>query len=653
MRIISERAKATRLKWAMDETSLQTKISWTTFRSPQTFSISDFIQQFFSPDNWTVRIRMSSFFTKPSSQRKRKRNESTIVPSQKRSKSQSKDEARTRARQKGDEESISASDSGDEDGEFFSAAEEQSGTDSAAEDETAAERRLRLAERYLQNIQDEVEETIGFDAAEIDRDLIAERLKEDVAETKGKMYRYVAGDLDWEGASRSFFTADQNGITGIAMCEPFAYTAARDGTVVKWEIPVPPSSSASQQEGESESVVKRQNTNTTLRRRPKFLKSYRFNPHRRTDPSYLGPTSPILCVAASSSGKFLATGCLDSALIIWSTTPLKPIKKFTQHRDAVLSVSFRHGTHQLFSASKDRTIKVWMLDEMTYVETLFGHQDDVVDIVGMLGERCISVGARDRTARLWKVVEETQLVFRGGGGGSIPGKKDKDQRNEREDGVQERYEEGAIDRVALIDEETFVTGSDSGSINLWSIHRKKPIFTVRLAHGLDPAPPAQDEMFADSSTTKSSGRPTPRWITALASVPYADIVLSGSWDGYVRAWKVSQDKRRIDGLGIVGEAAGASSENPANGLSEESSAKHIVKGFINDLSVFERGKRGEDGLCVAAALSKQHRLGGWRKMKAKNGAVIFEIKRKDLETKNGAIPNGNADGGRSASLKLG
>lgn len=588
---------------------------------------------------------MSSFFTKPSSQRKRKRTEGTITPSRKRSKPQSKDEARIRARQKGDQESISSSDSGDEDGEFFTAAEDQSSMDSAAEDETAAERRLRLAERYLQNIQDEVEETIGFDAAEIDRDLIAERLKEDVAETKGKMYRYVAGDLDWAGASRSFFTADQNGMSGIVACAPFAYTAARDGTVVKWEIPVPTSSSPSQQEGEGESAIKRQNTNTTPRRRPKFLTSYRSNPHRRNDPSYLGPTSPILCIAASSSGKFLATGCLDSALIIWSTTTLKPIKKFTQHRDAVLSVSFRHGTHQLFSASKDRTIKVWMLDEMAYVETLFGHQDDVVDIVGMLGERCISVGARDRTARLWKVVEETQLVFRGGGGGSITGKKDKDQGNEKDDGALERYEEGAIDRVALIDEDTFVTGSDSGNINLWSIHRKKPIFTVRLAHGLDPAPPAQDEMFTESNTKKkSSGRPTPRWITALASVPYADIVLSGSWDGYVRAWKVSQDKRRIEGLGIVGQVTDASSGNLANGLSEESSAKQMVRGFINDLSVFERGKRGENGLCVAAAVSKEHRLGGWRKMKAKNGAVIFEIKRKDLETKNGAIPNVDADG---------
>jgi len=33
--------------------------------------------------------------------------------------------------------------------------------------------------------------------------------------------------------------------------------------------------------------------------------------------------------------------------------------------------------------------------------------------------------------------------------------------------------EGSMDRVAMIDEETFVTGSDNGSIALWVIHKKK------------------------------------------------------------------------------------------------------------------------------------------------------------------------------------
>ena len=58
-------------------------------------------------------------------------------------------------------------------------AEIVSDSESEEEDETGAERRLRIAEQYLENIKGEVDE-VGFDAEEIDKDLIAERLQEDV-----------------------------------------------------------------------------------------------------------------------------------------------------------------------------------------------------------------------------------------------------------------------------------------------------------------------------------------------------------------------------------------------------------------------------------------------------------------------------------------
>ena len=89
---------------------------------------------------------------------------------------------------------------------------------------------------------------------------------------------------------------------------------------------------------------------------------------------------------------------------------------------------------------------------------------------------------------MWKVVEETQLVFRGG---RDPGKtrrgkekaNDTDREQELDPGV-----EGSIERVAFVDEETFVSGSDNGTISLWSMHKKKPIFTVPAAHGYDDPP---------------------------------------------------------------------------------------------------------------------------------------------------------------------
>ena len=77
------------------------------------------------------------------------------------------------------DESISSNGSEDEARRGKHSDEEDASTESDDEDETGAERRLRLAERYLENLKEEVDE-VGFDAEEIDRDLIAERLQEDV-----------------------------------------------------------------------------------------------------------------------------------------------------------------------------------------------------------------------------------------------------------------------------------------------------------------------------------------------------------------------------------------------------------------------------------------------------------------------------------------
>lgn len=272
------------------------------------------------------------------------------------------------------------------------------------------------------------------------------------------------------------------------------------------------------------------------------------------------------------------------------------------------------------------------------METLFGHQDEVVDVAALAQERCVSVGARDRTARLWKVAEETQLVFRGGGSGSGVTKTNDDKTIKPP--ANRKFAEGSIDRISMIDEETFITGSDNGSLSLWSIHKKKPIFTVPLAHGLDP-PLTPDEYFAEKipDPNQRLPEPQPRWITALTTVPYSDLILSGSWDGHVRVWKVSQDKKRLEKLGIIGrqqqqqqatsnqeENAGDNNNDDEEEGGEVGGVGQEVRGVINDLAVFERGERGKDGLCVVVGLGAEHKFGRWKFVKGgKNGAVVFEV----------------------------
>ena len=123
---------------------------------------------------------MSSFFTAPASQKKRKRDDTSVAQLSAKRKKVIPKRADSRSTSKKTTRDESISGSGSEDDEIPQGAndDEVLSSVSESEDETGAERRLRLAEQYLENIKGETE-TVGFDAEEIDRDLIAERLKED------------------------------------------------------------------------------------------------------------------------------------------------------------------------------------------------------------------------------------------------------------------------------------------------------------------------------------------------------------------------------------------------------------------------------------------------------------------------------------------
>lgn len=160
----------------------------------------------------------------------------------------------------------------------------------------------------------------------------------------------------------------------------------------------------------------------------------------------------------------------------------------------------------------------------------------------------MSVGGRDKTARFWKIAQESQLVFRGGGSGTkgtkgskmreilegVLGVDDEDQEDADEE-PKDKYQEGSLECIAMIDESTFVTGGDSGyvrhflnttltyfeikhrSISLWSTQKKKPIFTHPLAHGLHQVQSSTEGLLE-----------SPRWITALAALAYSDLFVSGA-----------------------------------------------------------------------------------------------------------------------------
>lgn len=99
----------------------------------------------------------------------------------------------------------------------------------------------------------------------------------------------------------------------------------------------------------------------------------------------------------------------------------------------------------------------------------------------------------------------------------------------------------------------------------------------------------------------------------------------------MRVWKVSQDKKRLEKLGILGlqqqqQLNSNQEENAGDKNNDEEGVGQVVRGVVNDLAVFERGERGKDGLCVVVGLGTEHKFGRWKCVKrGKNGAVVFEV----------------------------
>lgn len=438
-----------------------------------------------------------------------------------------------------------------------------------------------------------------------------------------------------------------------------------------------------------------------------------------------GHTDEILALAVSPDGKYLVSGGRDKRIGVWSipqdsgasSSSSKQAEKWLKglggHKDAITVLRFRQALsspYELYSASLDRTIKLWAVDQLSYIETLFGHQDPVLDMDMLRDETAVSAGGRDRTVRFWKVRNESQLVLRGGGLGTYQAAKNSRDMLEGGDLLTEEaaaadlkgptkfklptkipgqaatgqeFYEGSIDCVAMIDETHFLSGGDSGAISLWATTKKKPIFTRLLAHGYDEF----DSKNEDGETEQTI--PQPRWITALACLPFGDVFASGSWDGHVRLWALDRQVRNFKPLYII----------PAQGFvntlsiitppilstkkAKEAAEKGVVAGHIHPALWRRRGgledlgrpgsedHQGEEaqanGLAnghahdsseakqsdswakvriakervpplLAIGVGAEHRLGGWVKMKGKdsekakkvrNGTIIVALPLRD------------------------
>lgn len=356
------------------------------------------------------------------------------------------------------------------------------------ENETAEEKRLRLARAFLrhegisENAADSDEE--GYDSETAAKDAAANKFLRDTASQKtGKAVKYIADKFAAALSNAKIRKCKGHALppTCVALSrdgETTAVSGGKDARLIIWDV----------ETGKQKHLFK-----------PVVTKRNKRNPS--LSDAHLGN---ILTVAITDDANMAVSGGSDGLIRVWDVRSGKSVTALKGHRGPIHGLAFRAGSRQLFSGSRDRTVKIWDMDDMAYVDTLFGHGAEVNSVSSLAMERALSCG-RDGTLRLYKVLEESQLVFR-------------------------RASTMSIDVVAMLNENRFASGGDDGAVCLWQTNKKKPAAVVQHAHG--------------------KGLGSESWISAIEAFRYTDLIASGAGDGCLRFWKC-EDVPKLHPRGFI------------------------------------------------------------------------------------------------------
>ncbi|KAL0712711.1 hypothetical protein Bca4012_019689 [Brassica carinata] len=425
-------------------------------------------------------------------------------------------------------------------------------------DETAGEKRKRLAEALLKRTreaqrrarEERGDDDDDDDDEEDDDDIVKTLMKKQLEDT-GRVRRAIASRVQEPLSSDGFrvIVKHRHSVVSVALSDDDArgFSASKDGTILHWDV----------SSGDKE--IYKWPSDETLKSHGMKVREPRNKKHSRV----------TLALAVSSDGRYLATGGVDRHVHIWDVRTREHVQAFPGHRNTVSCLCFRHGSTDLYSGSFDRSVKAWNVEDKAFVQDSFGHQGEVLAIDALRKERAISVG-RDRTMQLHKMPEQARMLY--------------------------RAPASSLESCCFISDTEYLSGSDNGTVALWGMLKKKPVFLLKNAHSLTTDGIITNENGDHDSVQYTNSSTTSSWVTSVAVCRGSDLAASGAGNGFVHLMALE-----------------ASAIRPL--------FKLPLSGYVNSMAFANSGK------FLIAGVGQETRFGRWGCLKsAQNGVAIHPLR---------------------------
>ncbi|KAJ1970267.1 pre-rRNA processing protein [Dimargaris xerosporica] len=439
-----------------------------------------------------------------------------------------------------------------------------------------------------------------YSAEEIDRELIASRLQSDALEQRGQLQRNVAATLHWpiDPANVGVFRGPTRPVTTIAATSNgrVAFTGSKDGWILKYDLITGQKTVVCKgNQGRERDLARHRGAVLALAISydNRFLASggddhkiriwsVKTNELLKVFHQHRSAVMGLSFQRSSQRDNQLYSCSADRMVKIWNVNQLSYVDTLFGHQDVVTAIASLNQEHAVSTGGRDRTLRLWKVANESQLVFHGGVQTQRPSKTSQCGVTEAQVPS------VYPVDPAQPLEAQKGLPLPFPKAVQKATRTMA-------AAEGSMDVVAMVNEEHFITGGDAGAICLWNVNKKRPVFVHYLAHGADgdhddvpecavnippttvattngsEQPFTAEAALVDHSqwaTPKTHFHPRvvslysqqskvfpplkhPRWITSLATLPFSNLFASGSWDGYVRIWKLDDAVRRFDLLTTV------------------------------------------------------------------------------------------------------